>query len=792
MKTIHRRSARPNRIASSSVAALLEPLEPRSLLAAPYPFAAVGIRFDTGPEVFLAQGTIEADDSITGSMRFATLAGGPGADQPIDWTSYNRGPRSSFSFGTRGGFTPYDTQSGTQFLESERFAEGSFVGRAADGSPRDLAFLLERTYANPIFDESNIRFALRDGMQFQMTRLSEGPLETFSVDVTFNLNTPGNFPLSLDFVYHLASGDVAASHLITDYEDGFITLDDGQVLVVSGPGTMLLADMNNSDGIVGIATGRVRLTGWQQNNQYRGAVMLSGPVAAAFFGIDPDSIGPAGVAVADVVLELKLNDTRNIGNQFNSFTIYRRAEFDAGNRVPVASGNWHDAVDARPPGREDSFHLVLTTDAGVIVTARGTRNAIFFDDARTTAGGHEELSGVVSHAFTPGDALGLVEFFAAVDNDGRPIAYADLRLLDELSTPDLFSVDLIDEVGGEAVEGELVSWTYNGAHFWAGLAADGDVQLWRFDYVNGWGYTNITEEVPAARGITGELFFTEYSSFGVDPTNLGSRQQFLSGTDADGNFVAYRQLSASWSRTNITWAFMDVENDGFNDDATMPDFVTPLVGWGSSWGGAHFAGLDADGDIWSVWWIQSFDRWQVSNVSDATGVARVTLDGPLSVVRTPWDAFHLYGTSLDGDLISTWWAPGLDQWEVNNLTDELDGPQLTSGSITGNFSHLIDTMNVVGLDNDGQVRVYWWTPGTEWNINSLSATIDPADIPLEPRHMVSATWQIGYNPPYPRAASQSLLGRNADGHVVRLYWATNTADAWVLQDITDISRPYFA
>src|SRR5206468_7080033 len=92
----------------------LEPLEPRALLAAPYDFAAVGIRFDAGPAVFLTEGTIAADSTITGSTNVATLAGGP-TSTPIDWIRYNRAPRGGFTFTTRDGFTPYGAQTGTQF-----------------------------------------------------------------------------------------------------------------------------------------------------------------------------------------------------------------------------------------------------------------------------------------------------------------------------------------------------------------------------------------------------------------------------------------------------------------------------------------------------------------------------------------------------------------------------------------------------------------------------------------------------------------------------------------------------
>src|SRR6185503_18801269 len=140
-------------------------LEPRALLAAPYDFAAVGIRFDAGPAVFLTEGTIAADSTITGSTTVATLSAGA-TTVPIEWTRYNRGPRGAFTFSLADGFAPYASQSGTQFIADDRWQLGSFVGRDGDGAVRDFAVLAQKTAPQTPFP-----------FELEMARLTLGPLD---------------------------------------------------------------------------------------------------------------------------------------------------------------------------------------------------------------------------------------------------------------------------------------------------------------------------------------------------------------------------------------------------------------------------------------------------------------------------------------------------------------------------------------------------------------------------------------------------------------------------------------
>ncbi|MBC7771227.1 MAG: hypothetical protein H7210_01905 [Pyrinomonadaceae bacterium] len=763
----------------------LEPLERRAYFSAPYEFAAVGIRFDGGgvPQAYLAEGTIGSDSAITGTTRFATLIGA-GVPQPIDWTSYNRTPGGTFEFGTRTDFTPYHSQSGTQFLVEERYAVGTFVGRDDQGSPRDYAVLAQRA-----LDElslADFRNALIPGLQLQMTRLvTQGQLESVTVDVTLNHEVPETQPLELTFRYQLASGEVTAVRQVASYESGRLTLDDGEVLMLSGSrDAAILADLNNADGIVGIASGRV-FGGDRQNGRYRGNIVVSGPLSAAFFGVDPSAIGPTGTAVADVVFDLNLNSLQDPTGAFNTFSIYRQSEFDAGNRTPIVTGHWRDAPEAPEPFLLPTTRTELVADDGTVVVLRGgIARYLTFDELNGPADGHEELFGNVASAVRAGHQV--VEYQAHVDASGHPIAFVDARFVNELLITSPYSIDLVEEVGGSPVVGELTTSNYEGAQFWAGVSATGEVQVWRFQDQYGWTYSNLTASLPGARPVVGGLYHTEYSTdaFFEDP----SRKQFLSGFDADGQFVVYQQTGGQLLDPASVWTFVDAEANGFGGGATRPEFTTGLSGWGSLWGAAHFAGLDTSGDIWSIWWAPTLSQWQVTEISTNSGTP--ALVGELSVIRTPWSTFHLHGTDPSGNLIVTWWAPGFTNWQAQNLTQELGGPTLAADSLTSNYHVGLGTMNIVGRDPGGQARDYWWTASLGWRISTLSIDIEPSLIPTGPWQITGTTWATE-----PLQAhveySQSLLGHNVQGDLVRLLWRSHEPDAWELQNLTLLSLRYF-
>ncbi|MGE3107458.1 MAG: hypothetical protein AB7O77_03795 [Phycisphaerales bacterium] len=771
------------------------------MLSAPHEFVGIGIRYDAGTVLFFSHGSIAQDDSITGATQFATLAGGGGAEQEIDWTRYNRGAgdaRSGFTFDTAGSFTAYASQSGTRFISEEGRDIGTFVGRDMDGNVRDFAVFMQPDESISTFNA--FQLALNHPIDLQMMRLNDmGEVETFTLTIAPTL--PNGMPPASDLTltYMFRSGAVSATRHVVGFSDGIATLDGGERLILGTAHDVLLTDFDNADGIVGVAAGRLRARipqtpGLYQNGVYRGAVMVTGPDSAAFFGVDPTSLGPDGTAVANVVIRLQFVSFAGGGN---TFQVYRQDDYDAGMRTTVNTGTWQTIQTPGDMLGPSLYRIQLSDQAGSTAFlffsegSLGASRSLEFDEIRTPLDGYEELFGAASGSDpslgSPDQPI-VIEFLAA-NQGGCPTIYVHERL--ESGGSRIESVDLIDQAGGELVVGELVSWISGARHFWAGLSASGEVQVWHYFGDVGFLYSNLTDALPGATRILGSLAHTTYAT--EDTLTAAWQDQYLAGVDVNGHFVVYQQIASALDVPTEMWRFTNASQLGLHDAGALPVFTSDLVGWGSSWGAVHFAGLDADGDIWSVWMIPSMNEWFVSvtNVSESTQAAPVPLVGNLSVVRTPWETFHIQGTDASGNLISTWWAPGFDHWHVENLTDQFDGPALVPGSLTSNFSLGLQNINIVGADDDGQARIYWWNARSGWNVNSLSRAVDLGDIPLMPWRFTSTTWGTDFTGPPVFEHSQSLLGHHPDGHLVRLVWRTDMTDAWLVQDITADSVPFF-
>jgi hypothetical protein len=773
----------PNYAASGPVSA--EPLEPRSLLSAPYDFAAVGIRLDAtpGPAVFLAEGTIDAASAITGSMTLATESG-PETTGSIDWTRYNRAPRGGFTFTTQGGFTPYASQTGTQFIADDRWSLGTFTGRAGDGSVRDMAILSESMPADAIPHTF-------EGFELQMARLTPGGgIEYFPLLVRADASTS---PLTgFTFTYDLASGPQSVHHNVVSIVGGRITLDDGQVVIFAIPdGNMFLADLDNSDGIVGIASGRMRANlPLAMSGTFRAAVIATGPESREFFGARIDETRPDGTAALNVVVRLFSSFQNTSAPTQGTFEIFRQDQWDAGLREPVTIGTWafgFGSIEGETGPGAGNFHIDLTGPAGRRVTILQTvPQAFAFGPLTTAGGGTEQLFGAGSgQAMVTGRPD---EFTSDVGSDGHPLIYIDSRP-DQSTDQAIYRLDLVNDVAGEPIVGELTSWFGpGGGRYFAGLSATGEIQAWRYDLF-GWAYMNITRATPGAHAIIGDLFAT-LRDINIVGFGIGGTTQTLAGFDLSGNFVAYRQLLDDSIAFGAGWQFVDAEHNGLDGLGDVPVIVGGLSGWDATWGAAHFAGLDTDGDLLSIWWAPGMARWRVDNLS--ASAATPTLAGQVTALRTTWDGFQIAGSAAaNGHVIVTWWAPGRDAWESRDMTAELGGPTLSGATITSHFNSWQNTMNIVGSDAAGEIRVFWWSSWAGWNIGSLSAGTAPELVPLAPWRMVSTFWQVSQNDSFSLDSSQSLLGHNADGDLVRLVWRSYTPDSWTLDNLTGGAFPYF-
>lgn len=767
----------------------LDHLEPRIVFSAPYDFVAVGLRFDSGPQAFFTEGVIAGDDSITGTTRFADSTGA-GSTDPIDWTSLMRGADGSFTFGTRAGFTPYGSQSGNLFLwEEERRHAGTFVGTDAMGALRDFAVLGQPENAaapNPLFS-----------LDMAMTRVTaSGTVETFNLTI-LRLSETGGVGATYRFVYALSSGDVTTEKTVAVSEHGRLEFDTGEVLIVpqqynSERTPAFLADLNAADNIVGIAIGRYggHADPIGDSGRFRSAALVDGPLAAQFLGINPASVSPGHPAAARVLIELNFWNLHDDQSLPNTFRVFRQDEWDMGMRTPITEGVWNYATD-------DAGLTVIRMEsgAGPVLTVRSTIPRVLTFVSVSSGTDTELLQGLGAAPAQRGGAV--QEVLVHIDNDGHPIAYVEHRENDD--SVSVYSVDLVSEVGGEAVTGSIVTWL--GSPFGgfdrtvAARSVSGDVLLWRLSPDGtSWSFANLTAALPGARRIDSDLFntgtVTSNSIVGSSPgapLPVASVYPTLAGYDAAGNFVVYRFSEATPAQHASRWEFIDVKLDGVGGAGVVPDVVGGLVGWSAAWGGVHFAGVDADGELWSIWWAPGLDRWHADNLSVNAGAPVLAAARP-AVAGTAWSSFHLAATDVNGHVISVWWAVGFDHWRQQDLTADFGGAAIQQGTLASNYSFLLGNINILGLDGDGRAAIYWWSQNTGWQVNTITQGLFASDVPNTPWTL---TWSRYNNTSMGQIEhTQSVLGASDTNHLVRLVWRSLSADSWMLEDITAMSVPY--
>jgi hypothetical protein len=138
-----------------------------------------------------------------------------------------------------------------------------------------------------------------------------------------------------------------------------------------------------------------------------------------------------------------------------------------------------------------------------------------------------------------------------------------------------------------------------------------------------------------------------------------------------------------------------------------------------------------------------------------------------------------------------WWAPATDEWQFDDLTAITGGPTLDGATAMSSvFNGSLGVINVVGADAAGVFWMYWWSAGSFWQTANITGGLDPASRPTGPLLMQWCFYDRGFAPGGTELFTQTVLGRDAAGDLVRLYWQSTAADAYVLGTYADFSTPY--
>ncbi len=281
-----------------------------------------------------------------------------------------------------------------------------------------------------------------------------------------------------------------------------------------------------------------------------------------------------------------------------------------------------------------------------------------------------------------------------------------------------------------------------------------------------WSTINLTGSVLGAQSITSQLQVM------ISPEGA----VHLTGLTAANELVRYIQ-TPSQGGVSGAWFFENITRDKLVEyGQTMPafDLDTPLISYSTSWGGLNIAGLDAAGNIWSIWWAPGIDHWNSSNLTAAYNAK--PLSGALAVYLTSWNGINLAGLDEAGRVQVTWWVPAFGgEWRQSDLTQIAGGALFEDGTLSAYVSSW-GGLNLAGRNRmTGAVEVYWWSPqrqglAQEWSTAPLSQLVvgTPA---LDRLRGLAGSDQ-----------SLSVFGTTVDGQVGRLFWLPGAA--WKYENVT--------
>jgi hypothetical protein len=771
--------------------AALEHLEPRALMSAPYGVAGVGLRFDAdGARVIEFTGTLGSDESFVGTQVTAGVTGAP-VSGGLDWATLQllSGGRMRSTPGN--GLDPYDAQVGGVFAPDRGYQWGSLSGSRHSGAELDTLFMLERAVGRTI-DWSSISF------DFQYLEIGAGGYSL--TQGMFSVNAEGEMQWSTS---PDGSGAVPVD-IVSQDGSGSLVLSNGRRLHVSPgisprtyspldywPGVQLMiVDTDNNDGTVGIGIGRAQWQGGQLYYEeglqgvYRASVLTTGTVGAQFFGASP--VPGGGLAAASVALEFANN---------GQYRVYDLGAYDAGERTVISEGYW--GVVPSPGVRNSIISLATGSQLG---TARFlvTPDRDLVAESVTDGGTTQLLIGVASAFSTVAIDLTQRGGHVGLDQQGHPIFYESVtvNLAQESESQEWRSLDLVEAFGGKAlvsVESRLSAFTAN-RHMVIGVATDGDVLTWERTLFGRWIYRNLSQET-GAPGLVSDITIYDHDSYLHTPGFTGVANMLaVAGKSQDGDLVLFTPMSEADDFGIYAWTVTNISADGLEPfgDAT-PVWTGRIQGYQTRWGGQNIVGLTAEGDLVVVWTAPGLSRWYTTNLSETAGTPAMT--GSISVILTWWDGIHIHALDDQGAVHVTWWVPQFGgHWEHNNLTAETGGPLLDpSGETALNRSFMAfigntDTLNIVGFDADGRMRVYWWTPDThEWRIGDITGSIGPGEAPtgFASYDQLGSTDRSGPYTPF----GQSLYGYADDGSLRRVWWAYLGPDVWHVENLSEMSVP---
>ena len=243
---------------------------------------------------------------------------------------------------------------------------------------------------------------------------------------------------------------------------------------------------------------------------------------------------------------------------------------------------------------------------------------------------------------------------------------------------------------------------------------------------------------------------------------------------SDAGLLLYKNTSGT------TWTVRNL-NTELSNTSLITSSLTVFVSRGQK---AHIAGLTDGGEI--ILFNQTGGSsggnygWTARNLSATdlaeNGKTTPQFASPLASYVTSWNGLNIVGLDNTGDIQAVWWTPGLDAWTTSNLSDITGAPPM-QGTIAPYLTSW-NAINLSGTDADGNVLVTWWVPSFagKWVQSNLT---DRYNGPQLAAGSV-ATWVTPWG-------ATNILGRNINGDVI-VYWWTPSAGPgnWTISNLNSV------
>ncbi|MCA9298504.1 MAG: hypothetical protein KDA28_05530, partial [Phycisphaerales bacterium] len=268
---------------------------------------------------------------------------------------------------------------------------------------------------------------------------------------------------------------------------------------------------------------------------------------------------------------------------------------------------------------------------------------------------------------------------------------------------------------------------------------------------------NLHEQIPDAPPITGDVKLMHENKEG-DATRPRPRR-YAAGQSDTGLILFTGKDDGSWGQRNLTTEIPDAEPI----IGDLDTFETP-------WGNLNVVGQNEDGDIVIYWQDGAADdngdyRWNYSNISDGQLAANdqevPAYASDIDSYITPWGGSNVVGLDDEGHIRIVWWSAESVIWISTDLTEFTE-----SLAMVGEVSAYVTSwggINIAGQNSEGRLVVTWWVPGGEWQVTDMGEFLSSPDL------------SSGSISSFITDGTLNIAGLTEEGDVIVYSWAVEDA-----------------